>query len=57
VKILADLERKDEALSLKAKFKIYLSQHKIMIPSFAGVTVANEVQVSVQTTAVLITVK
>jgi polyisoprenoid-binding protein YceI len=57
VAVIADLDRKGESLSVHARFKFKLSQYHIKIPSFAGITVADEVQVSVQTLGPFISVK
>jgi polyisoprenoid-binding protein YceI len=57
VSVIADLERKGESLSVHARFKFKLGQYHIKIPSFAGITVADEVQVSVQTLGPIISVK
>lgn len=46
-----NLEEKDGKVEIKAEFPLKLSEHKIDIPSFAGVTVAEDIKVFVATAA------
>jgi polyisoprenoid-binding protein YceI len=46
-----DLKSADQKVQLKAQFPVKLSEYKIDIPSFMGVTVAEDVKVFVDTTA------
>jgi polyisoprenoid-binding protein YceI len=46
-----DLKSADQKVELKAQFPVKLSEYKIDIPSFMGVTVAEDVKVYVDTTA------
>jgi len=59
VTVLADLERKSDgpSLSLHAHFKLKLSQYGVKIPTFAGITVADEVQITIQTAAPIMLIK
>jgi polyisoprenoid-binding protein YceI len=59
VTVLADLERKSDgsSLSLHAHFKLKLTQYGVKIPTFAGITVADEVQITIQTAAPIISIK
>lgn len=47
----AKLDRKDGALTLLATFPLKMTEYAIAVPSFAGITVAEDVEVSVQDTA------
>lgn len=47
--IAMNLENKDGQIKAKAKFKVKLSEFKIDIPKYAGITVADEVHVTTET--------
>jgi polyisoprenoid-binding protein YceI len=49
----ATLERKGDQLQISAEFGLRIADHGIEIPSFAGITMADEVQVVVQDAAPL----
>jgi len=51
VKGTVNLQADGDKVSLKAEFPLKLSAHSIDIPSFAGVTVAEDITVTVDTSA------
>jgi len=48
---VAKLDKKDSAINLAAKFKINIKDYNVDIPSFAGIKVAEDVDVDVHATS------
>ena len=49
VQVEMSFERNGERVKCVSKFKVKLSDHEIAIPSFSGITVANEVDIVAET--------